>query len=335
VKTGYEFKGWSNNGADQTAEFSWDGTAFTPASFQITQTTTLTAVWVQLDKGAYNALVAELEGNFGTDAADIHYMNYPVAAGTPPAPGPTVTNLQSVLASTKTAMTNAATQAQIDAAYKELSDAYAALVPHHPVVSHSHDAAYPGGESGTGGANAVTARGEVVEIGFKGEFGDVAGFKLNGQAIYTLTPTPLQADSLDIHEPGVGVIGTITKGSAIVMLSADLVNRLENTPTGRPHKIELTFQQGTLGTHRGVATANIVVQRPAAGEPGTGQPGQGAPGMGQPGSGAPGSGTSAGPNISAPRTADDTNPVPWVILAAVALNILLITLRRRRKQTQK
>ncbi|MDR0876304.1 MAG: hypothetical protein LBN12_08860, partial [Clostridiales Family XIII bacterium] len=163
--------------------------------------------------------------------------------------------------------------------------------------------------------NHLTKYGETVTVEIKGYFDDIirpSGFRLNGGGNYTLKKGKA-ADTLIITEKGVGEIGRITKGSAVVTLPASLTDRLENGT----HTIEILFEEGTKS---GSGTAKVVVKRSVTEkkpDPGPGQPGQ----PGQP----------AGPPISAPDTADDMNLTLWFVLMAAALAALIAAAAMRRR----
>ncbi|GHU66227.1 hypothetical protein AGMMS49983_15440 [Clostridia bacterium] len=226
---------------------------------------------------AYNAMVLGI---------DIHEENYKAAE---------LDALRRALIASNLVLEDAtATQAEVDKALSTLKAAFEGLKQDHPELKSSHDVNY-------GGVNHLTKFGDTVRIEFKGDIRDVTGFALDGKD-YPLTSGGVNV--YDITENG-SVVGTITKGSAVVTFPAAFADRFANGT----HKVEVFF---TDAISAGNGTADLVVDR---------QEGEG--------------NSDRGPAIRPPQTGDDMAVdlmLAVALLSLCGLLILLFVLRRRRKE---
>jgi uncharacterized repeat protein (TIGR02543 family) len=261
-----------------------------------TENITLYAHWSPLDTSAFDKLIAAIEADFGLGAIDIHPENYP--AGEAEA-------FMAAVANAKAAAAAATSQDAVDDIVAALRTAYANLEHDHPVLYHSH-------EVSKGGVNRVTAYGQTIKIEFKGHIGDVSGFTVNGSANYTVTAgtgqPPSAVESWDIHEGAAGgpVIGSITKGSALVTLKPAFTDRFGNGT----HTIEALFREGSKS---GSGSADIVVSRSRGNS--YANPGED-PGAGEP---------------VLPHTGDNMNLILWLAIAAMIAMLVAVWLHRKAK----
>jgi hypothetical protein len=273
-------------------------------------TTSNTAAVTVLDETVFDALITSIENDFGVDAADIHYENYPGSYKVEVEVSPGVFEWQwqgglgedfhQAVLTAKAAVAAATTQAEVNDALTVLNIAFANLQQVHDVQNHTHDT------SKGGAVNAITTfGGSDVVIEIKGDIRDVIGFKINSTDYFLTSKSGSGSSGIawDIREGSLGgpVIGDITEGSAIVTLPYTLTDRLANGT----HYIQVFF---TEGPKNGNGLASLVVSR---------------------GGGNSGASPGAGEPIS-PSTGDPMNLMLWLILMIAALAVLFVGLVRMR-----
>ncbi|MDR0874885.1 MAG: hypothetical protein LBN12_01600 [Clostridiales Family XIII bacterium] len=190
-----------------------------------------------------------------------------------------------------------ATQKEVDAAVSALNKAMSSLTRDHHVLKNSHDA-------GKGGQDGLTAFGQSIRIEIKGDFRDVAGFKVNNTA-YALSAYVNETKPRIITEAGSGQIGMISNGSAIVTLTSEFADRLENGD----HDVTVIFRDPYSADANGRAAIHVARAGSGA-DPGAGEP------------------------IS-PRTGDAMNLMLWLALAAAAMIALLAAAAGRLRKPRK
>ncbi|GHT86862.1 hypothetical protein FACS18947_6940 [Bacteroidia bacterium] len=271
---------------------SGNGSATDPANYTLSGATNATLTWNIVGSGPVvdKTDLAAFTGKVLSEK--LHEENFKAAAWKA---------LKTALKSANTVLGDAkATQPQVDKALAALKAAYGALKHDHPVLKHSNDTKY-------GGVKYLTKFGQTVKIEFKGDIRDVVGFKLNGKK-YLLTPKERSGKvAYSITKKG-KVIGTITKGSAVVTLPKAFSDRLANGT----HKVEVVFKDA-IGTGRG--KADLIVKR-STGNGGNGNdPGKG--------------------SAITPKTGDDMQlglMFAISVISLCALLFILFALRRKQKE---